>query len=261
MPSWDYQMDGDIQVFNWPSGATWAYTEDKLAPSIADEISDIDGDDEDQVASVWSSASGKSMCHHGLVKKHILKTKGKDMVMENPIKFKGKGMGKAKEDPNIDQHKGKGKAQKEPKVDKGKGKGKVMKEPNIAKGKGRDKVMRVPIIEQDKGKGKGKKDPNIDQGKGKGKAKKEPNIDQGKVKGKVMKEPNIAKGKGKGKCKAKAMDHKCTLRHREHSKVYQQTMKQMLKAGITADRAKQAAREAACAHVQSMFGPSGKGAK
>ena len=117
----------------------------------------------------------------------------------------------------------------------------------------------MPIIEQDKGKGKGKKDPNIDQRKGKGKAKKEPNIDQGKVKGKVMKEPSI--GKGKGKCKAKAMDHKCTLRHREHSKVYQQTMKQMLKAGITTDRAKQAARKAACAHVQNMFGPSGKGAK
>jgi pimeloyl-ACP methyl ester carboxylesterase len=66
---------------------------------------------------------------------------------------------------------------------------------------------------------------------------------------------------GKGKCKAKAKDHKCTLRHREQSKVSQQTMKQMLKAGITADRAKQAAREAACAHVRDMFGPFGKGAK
>jgi hypothetical protein len=76
-----------------------------------------------------------------------------------------------------------------------------------------------------------------------------------------MKETYIAKGKGKGKCKAEAMDHKCTLRHREHSKVYQQTMKQMLKAGLTADRAKQAAREAACAHVQCMFGSSGKSAK
>jgi hypothetical protein len=43
-----------------------------------------------------------------LLKTHILKTKGKDMVMENPIKFKGKGMGKAKEDPNIDQHKRQG---------------------------------------------------------------------------------------------------------------------------------------------------------
>ena len=51
------------------------------------------------------------------------------------------------------------------------------------------------------------------------------------------------------------------MRHREHSKVYQQTMKQMLKAGITADRAKQAAREAACAHVQCMFVSSGKGVK
>jgi hypothetical protein len=92
-------MDGDIQVFNWPSGAFWASTEDKLAPSCADEISDMDGDDQDQVASVWSSASGKSMCHHDLVKKHILKTKGKDLVMENPIKFKGKGHGQGQEGP------------------------------------------------------------------------------------------------------------------------------------------------------------------
>ena len=106
-----------------------------------------------------------------------------------------------------------------------------------------------------------RRSPHIDPGKGKGKAKKEPNIDQGKVKGKVMQEPDTAKDKGNGKCTAKAMDHKCTLRHREHSKVYQQTMKQMLKAGITADRAKQAAREAAYAHVQCMFGSSGKGAK
>ena len=94
-------MDGDIQVFNWPSGATWAYTEDKPTPSIADEVSDMDGDDEDQVAPVGSSASGMSMCHHGVVQRHILNTKGKDTVMENPFKFKGKGVGKAKEDPNI----------------------------------------------------------------------------------------------------------------------------------------------------------------
>ena len=131
---------------------------------------------------------------------------------------------------------------------------------HILKTKGKDLVVENPIKFKGKGMGKAKKDPNIDQLKGKGKAQKEPNIDQGKVKDKVMKEPNIAKDKGKGKCKAKAMDHKCNLRRRERSKVYQQTVKQMLKAGITADRAKQAAREAACARVQSMFGPSGKGA-
>ena len=99
MPSWDYQMDGDIQVFNWPSGATWAYTEDTLAPSIADEISYMDGDDEDQVASGWSSASGKSMCHHGLVKNPHPQDQGQGLGHGEPHQVQGQGHGQGQEGP------------------------------------------------------------------------------------------------------------------------------------------------------------------
>ena len=160
IPSWDYHMDGDNQVFNRPSGAAWAYTDDRPPPALAlaKGSSDMEIDDCNTSASIVSWDSGKSRGHQGLVKKHILKIKGKgiqeqikgsddeDMVKENPNKFKGKGKGKA---------------------------------------------MRESVIEHDIGKGKGTRELNIDQTNGKGKTKKVANSDHCKGKGKAKKEPNL----------------------------------------------------------------------
>ena len=71
IPSWDYHMDGDNQVFNWPFGAAWAYTDDRPPPALAlaDRSSDMEIDDCNTSASIVSWDSGKSKGQQGLVKK------------------------------------------------------------------------------------------------------------------------------------------------------------------------------------------------
>ena len=49
-------------------------------------------------------------------------------------------------------------------------------------------------------------------------------------------------------------NYKCSLRHREHSKAYNQKFKELKSAGQSHDQAKMGARAAAKAHVQRMFG-------
>jgi hypothetical protein len=48
-------------------------------------------------------------------------------------------------------------------------------------------------------------------------------------------------------------NYKCSLRHREHSKAYNQKFKELKSAGQSHDQAKMGARVAAKAHVQRLF--------
>ena len=47
--------------------------------------------------------------------------------------------------------------------------------------------------------------------------------------------------------------YKTKDRHREHSKKYHQVLQECLKQGKSSEVAKQAARDAACKHVQSLY--------
>ena len=98
------------------------------------------------------------------------------------------------------------------------------------------------------GKGKGtSKGTAKEKGKGKGKGHAEGG---GKVKGK---EQGIAKdsmGLIKG---VKQGNYKCSLRHRQHNKAYNQKFNELKVAGHSHDQAKMGARVAAKAHVDRLL--------
>ena len=172
----------------------------------------------------------------------------------------GKGQGKAKgraKGSAMGKAKGKGKRTTKGKAKakaKSKGKGKGLQDEDDDGGYESEQhpdEESIPDIEDFTGMGKGKgTSKGTAKGKGKGKGK-------GNAKG-------GAKGKGKGKHMGKDSmglikgvkqgNYKCSLRHREHSKAYNQKFKELKSAGQSHDQAKMGARAAAKAHVQRMFG-------
>ena len=62
-----------------------------------------------------------------------------------------------------------------------------------------------------------------------------------------MKDNSILKNSSTG------TQYKTKDRHREHSKKYHQVLQECLKQGKSSEVAKQAARDAACKHVQSLY--------
>ena len=172
----------------------------------------------------------------------------------------GKGQGKAKgraKGSAMGKAKGKGKRTTKGKAKakaKSKGKGKGLQDEDDDGGYESEQhpdEESIPDIEDFTGMGKGKgTSKGTAKGKGKGKGK-----GHAKGGGKV-------KGKGKGIAKdsmglikgVKQGNYKCSLRHREHSKAYNQKFKELKGAGQSHDQAKMGARAAAKAHVQRLFG-------
>jgi hypothetical protein len=67
----------------------------------------------------------------------------------------------------------------------------------------------------------------------------------------VMKKPSSMKPTLKESCTE--TQYKTKDRHREHSRKYHQVLQECLRQGKAIEFAKQAARDAACKHVKSLY--------